>query len=193
MALTNTHTSYGSVAKTLHWLIAIIVLFMLLIGTFMGDFEKPVRGSLMTFHKSLGMTLLVLMVLRLVWRLTNPRPHLPDSVPAWKQVASLINHRLLYALLIIMPLTGLAMSTAADRAPNVWGLGTVRFPGIPISKNVAGVFSDLHSIIAWTILVLLLIHVAAALSHYFINKDQVLQRMLPKRTSSKKTQGKPST
>ncbi len=179
MPLLNTQTSWGSVAKALHWLIALLVIFMLLLGLTMGNFPKPFKYTLYAIHKSTGLTILLLMLIRLAWRLINVTPTLPQHLPHWQQIAARISHALLYITLIAMPLSGWVMSTAAGKPTTFWWLFTINAPFVPASKALAGSARQLHGILAWTIVTLLTIHIIAALKHHFYHKDTILKRMLP--------------
>jgi len=178
MPLRNTLDDYGSLSKFFHWFIALLIIFMLILGTSFDFIPKgQTKSLLMQVHKATGLTILALMILRLLWRWINPLPQLPTTTPTWQKLSSRSLHRLLYLILIIMPLTGWMMSTAAGRATNFWWLFKVNVPFIAKSKPLAQGFSTAHEIIAWTIVCLLGLHILAALKHQIIDKDNVLKRM----------------
>lgn len=177
MGLRNTHSHYGSIARGFHWTIAIGVALVLLIGMCRHLVPHEQKATWMTLHKSLGLTLMLIMILRLIWRWIDPAPKLPHTVPSWQRNMAGLIHGLLYLLIIAMPLTGWIMSTAAGHLPNIWWLGRVALPGIPASKPLASLFSDIHTALAWLLGTLIALHVAAALKHHLIDRNGVLQRM----------------
>lgn len=178
MALRNSFLQYGSVSKFFHWLIVFLVLIMLCLGFFMNGIEnKIIKGEVFNIHKLIGLTVLLLMILRLIWALTNPKPKLPFDTPLWERILERGMHDLFYLVLILMPISGWVLSTAAGKSPHI---GWFRL-SLPISQSKAlASFSDsVHVFLAWTIIVLVTLHILAALKHYFMNKDYVLQRMTP--------------
>lgn len=180
MAWRNTATEYGSMAKFLHWLVAILVITLLFVGFFMEDLPNgELKGIVYGLHKSTGLLVLTLMIIRITWTLTNPIIRL-ELLPRWEAIASRITHGCLYILLLAMSLSGWAMSTAAGKIPVFYGLFSLSMPGIPFSKPLAGFFHSTHTYVGWTIAGLVTLHILAALKHHFINHDQVLKRMLPK-------------
>lgn len=184
MSLKNTHDSYGSVTKIFHWTIATIIYIMLTIGFVMGNISNDsLADKLYYYHKATGITVLGIMVLRMLWRIINIRPKLPESVPKWQRLASSAVHYGLYILLFAMPLSGWIMSSANGTPPSVFGL--FQMPAIvATNKAVTKTFAEIHELLAFVLIAFIVIHVAAALKHYFIDKDQVLQRMLPGKTKA---------
>lgn len=179
MGLRNTALNYGSVSKILHWLIFIFVTVMIIVGNFMDDIpDKLIRGTVFMAHKWLGLFVLTLMILRVIWALLNPKPQLPYHLPKFQQFGAHAMHVTLYLLLIAMPLTGWIMSSAAGKAPALFGYA-LAFPGIPVDKPLSSLNATLHFYLGWTIVVLVSLHSVAALKHHFIDKNNVLKRMLP--------------
>ena len=158
---------------------------MIIAGFLMGDIgDKALKGQVYMLHKSTGISILILMLFRAAWTLNNTKPALPNGSAVWERIAELSLHGLLYVILIVMPLTGWIFSTAAGHAPHFFGLFSMPLPGIPESKALAKQASNLHEIIAWIIIVLVGTHIAAALKHHFVNKNNVLTRMLPNRNKA---------
>jgi cytochrome b561 len=179
MSLKNTATSYGSTTKFFHWTVALCVIALLIVGFMMDDIQnKALKMQVYNLHKLLGLTVLILMLSRLVWRLLNIQPGYPASVPRWEQRAARSVHDLLYLTLIIMPLSGWIMSTAAGHPPYL-GSYLIKAPFISVSQSTAQFFNNLHSAFAWIIPGLISIHIAAAIKHHLIDKNNVLLRMLP--------------
>lgn len=178
MSIRNTRIRYGSVAKTLHWLIALLVITILCIGYLMQYIKnEKVFGEVINIHKLMGLSILILMIMRAVWALINPKPELPPSSATWVAFASRSVHILFYILLIAMPIAGWIMSIASGYVPKFFSW-SIMLP-IPRSKYIADLFENIHNTLAIVIIVVIVLHVSAALYHYFFKKDNVLQRMLP--------------
>lgn len=190
----STRHRYTLVAITLHWLMAALIIWQIWIGIWMtGALDDPETQAAaydaFQFHKSLGLTLLVLAVLRLLWRLGHKFPPVPAHMPRWQQVAARISHILLYAFIVLIPLTGwLYVSTGwnsevgmAFQVPTVW-FGLFEWPHIPGldgKSTLADAVIDMHEIMAYALIALLVVHVGAALKHHFVDRDVVLWSMLP--------------
>lgn len=179
MSLKNTQTNYGSVAKFFHWLIFIIIVWQFVVGFFVEDVEKILHlQSLFPLHKSIGLAVLLIIALRLLWAVYNPKPLLPEISKTWERFLAHATHVLLYASIIVMSLSGWIMSTAAGKAPMLGGY-KLPMPGISISKTLSTQAAEVHLIAAWVLIALVSLHILAALKHHFINRDNVLKRMLP--------------
>ena len=185
--LGNSETRYGAVAMTLHWLLAIAIIGMLILGKYMADLARddPTRFDLIQLHKSIGITILVFSVARLAWRLMNKVPPLPVHMPAWERFAAHASHVLLYVLIIGIPLSGWALASSSPLGiPTIW-FGWFEIPHLPGLQGFADQhaveqnFKDTHDILGNLMIFLLLIHVGAALKHHFWDRDSVLVRMLP--------------
>ncbi len=169
--LKNTNHSYGSLSKWLHWGVVLLVLLMFLSGYF-GLFS-------MNTHKLMGLSILSLMVLRIIWRLCNPTPELPPHVTKLERILSHSVQGLLYLALVMMPLSGWIMASAKGYFPHL-GHWLIPLPGISLNHNVGEFFENVHVTLAVIILVLIGLHFLGAIKHYFIDKDGILQRMLPR-------------
>ncbi|NVJ90186.1 MAG: cytochrome b [Methylocystaceae bacterium] len=179
MAIRNTPEVYGSVSKTFHWLIFIGFIALYAIGFYMTSLPLgPEMFEKIVLHKSIGIVVLGLVVLRLLWRFFNPAPVLPDNMPPIERLGAHVSHIALYSIMIVMPLSGWAMSSAANFPISVFGWFTLPSLMAP-SKPAVEFLKEFHEVMAWVILFLLTIHIAAALKHHFINKDNVLKRILP--------------
>ncbi|MEQ8557147.1 MAG: cytochrome b/b6 domain-containing protein [Henriciella sp.] len=171
---------YAAVAIALHWLIAAGIIFMILLGWNMEDSE-----SLFQLHKSVGITILLLTVARIVWRLLNPPPALPAGMNPWEKMASHAVHLAFYGLMLLMPLTGwLLVSTAYNFDIPTVLYGLVSWPDIPgvgFLANEGGheAVEFVHSKLAWVAIVLLGLHVAGAVKHEISAEEGVLKRMIP--------------
>lgn len=177
--LKNTQETYGSMTKTLHWLIALLVIVMLIVGFVLAAMvDSPLKGNLIGLHKSVGMTVLLLMVIRLLWRFINPQPVLPITVPLWEQIAARLVQLFLYVVLFLMPISGWLMTSLGGYPVKFWGWFNLALP-VPVNKSLGEDFFNAHIVIAWIIIGLLVLHAGAALKHHFIEKNNVLRRMLP--------------
>jgi cytochrome b561 len=170
---------YGAVAQGLHWLIAALILLMFGLGWYMVRLPlSQQKFDLYQLHKWFGVTIFGLAALRLLWRLFRPAPPLPASMPVWERAAARTSHGLLYALLFVQPTVGFLQSNAANFPVVLWGvlpLPALIGPDEPLSETLLQV----HHLGAFVFMLLVLAHVAAALRHHFLLKDDVLRRMLP--------------
>lgn len=174
--------SYSLGSKIIHWLSAFIVICMLSLSFFLSDVPDPYKPTAYMMHKSFGLTVLLLIVLRIVWLIRHGRPDLPTSVARWQKRLARSVQITLYALLFAMPMSGLIMSVAAKKPPTFFGLFYVSLPIEP-NQSLAKFMSEIHTLIAWALIALILLHLLGVLKHYFIDKDRVLHSMLPKSKS----------
>ena len=185
----NSRDRYGAVAMTLHWLLAALIVFMLGLGLFMTSLEEtdPRTFPLFQLHKSIGLTILMLSLVRLGWRLANPVPPLPSGMSAWERFAARGVHVLFYILMIAIPVMGWATVSSAPLAvPTMW-FGLFEWPHIPFladlpraeKRVIEGPLAATHAVLALSMLALVVLHVGAALKHQFRDRDDVLKRMLP--------------
>jgi len=169
---------YGTTAKVFHWLVVALLLVQYLIGWLMPDLHKNTQpGAPMTLHVSFGITILALIVLRLAWRLTHPvAPE--SSLRPWQRLSSEAVHWALYALVLATTVTGWLFASFRG-----WSLTYFYLAPLPMlaAKNDAALktIDGWHQVMEWTLLVLIGIHVAAALAHIFVYRDRIMQRMLP--------------
>ena len=189
MTAVNTRMRYGTVAMSLHWLIAAALVLNICLGLYVADLPHgdPNQFPLLQFHKSVGLTVLVLSLTRLAWRLVNPVPPLPATMsPLLKGVAH-GTHVLLYILIIAIPLSGWAWVSASPLGlPTVY-FGLFHWPHIPFLADLSRAqkialkpdVRAIHVYLAWSAIVLVPLHVVGALYHQFIRRDDVLKRMLP--------------
>jgi len=174
-----TPARYHTVAIALHWLIAIGVLFMLALGLSMVEIPKgtPERAFYFNLHKSIGVTIGVLVLIRLWWRLTHRPPALPASMPAWEVSAAKISHGLLYACLVVMPVVGFLASNFTKYGVKYFGIQVGPF--FAENQELRDALQEVHEIVAFVLLALIVVHVLAAFKHLLLDKDGVFQRMLP--------------
>ena len=170
--------NYSTGSKFFHWLIAFLVICMLSFSFFLDDVKKPYQGTAYMIHKSVGLSILFLMLLRIIWIWYKGRPELPLTVPKWQHYAARTVQYCFYVFLIVMPLSGWIFSVAANHTPSFFGLFKVPLPIAP-NKALDEFFEDTHTVIAWILIALVVLHVAGAFKHLFIDKDKVVQSMLP--------------
>jgi cytochrome b561 len=180
MPARNSLVRYGSVAQALHWAVVALLAVQVTLGKIADGLPVGLeRLVVMSRHKSFGITILALAVIRLAWRWIDRPPPLPP-MPGWQRFAAHASHFALYALLFALPLTGWLMSSAANRPVSWFGLAQLPdFVGPdPARKEL---FEGLHETLVNALFVLVGVHVAAALKHQFVDRDGLLMRMLPVR------------
>lgn len=172
---------YSNVAILLHWLIAIGVFVMIGLGWYMTGVPKgtPERAFWFNLHKSIGITIGGLVLIRIWWRLTHRPPVLPASMPAWERTAARISHGLLYACLIIMPLVGFLGSNFTKYGVKYFGLQVGPF--FAENKALRDGLQQVHEITSFVLVAVIVVHILAASKHLVFDKDNVFQRMLPGR------------
>ncbi len=171
---------YDGVAILLHWLIAALIIANIGLAWSLDnwDHHDPIHQTLLTVHKSIGTTVLLLTVFRLAWRWAHPAPPLPETLPRLQRIVALVTHGLLYALLFVMPLTGLIDAAAFTEPVNyffLFKLPTVIAHNEPLGHAAFAV----HQLSALLLYALLLAHAGAALFHHYWLKDGILRRILP--------------
>ena len=178
---------YRSIVVWIHWITAAVVVAQVAVGfTFNRLYEQgtPERAEFFAWHKTLGALILILALIRLAVRLMNPPPPYPSDFPKWERFLAVWNHRLFYILLIALPLTGLAaVSGRAEdgTVPLLFGLSLPAIPGVPRENE----FGEVHEILVWTTLALVVLHVSAALYNQFGSSTNVADRMPPFRASDR--------
>jgi cytochrome b561 len=176
MSARNTSVRYGSVAQFLHWAIVALLVVQVPLGKI--AHELPIgleRLVMMSRHKSVGITILALALIRLAWRWFD-RPPSPPPMPRWQEIAARLNHWALYAVLLALPLSGWLMSSAANR-PVSW-FGLAQLPDfIAPDAGLKETLEEVHEFLVNLLFVLVGLHVAAALKHQFIDRDGLLYRM----------------
>ena len=168
---------YTRGAIAFHWIIAAAILFNLWLGIWHESLPREWR--VMPVHKATGITILVLSVARLAWRLTHRPPPLPATVPGWERAAAKAVHRTFYFLMIAVPLAGWAMSSVGTPPRPLDWYGLFPIPYLPVSAAVGDLGHDAHVILGYALAALVVIHIAAALRHHLLLRDATLVRMLP--------------
>jgi cytochrome b561 len=177
-------TTYTKIAIALHWVIGAAIVLQLLGGLQMENLKGTEKFAAFQVHKSLGLTILILSVLRLLWRIANPPPALPEGMKSWEVFAAKFTHVAFYVLMIGLPIGGwVIISTSPyNIATNFWGLFEwPRLPlgDLPFRKELNEMAKQGHAIGAFTIIGLLVLHIGAVIKHMFVNDDDVASRMIP--------------
>lgn len=173
---------YSKVAIAFHWAIALIIIGLIVFGLLMTNPNTPNRFVLYQLHKSFGIMVLILSIFRLIWRLRHKAHPLPDGMKSWEITAAKFTHIAFYIIMIGMPLLGWAMVSASSLpipTELFWTVPWPDMPFVPESKDVEGMLKMLHENIGKLTIALILLHIGAAMKHHFVNKDNVLTRMLP--------------
>lgn len=179
MQLKNDESRYGVVAQLFHWAVVVLIIVQFILAKRADALPLgPAKIGVLAQHKSVGITILGLVLLRLVWRWLNVVPAEPSAVPTWQRLGARISHVALYILLLVTPVVGWLMSSARN-FPVSW-FGLVTLPDfIAPSKPAYELLHETHELLAQVLFWLALLHIAAALKHHFIDRDNVLRRMLP--------------
>jgi cytochrome b561 len=189
---------YTKTAIILHWLIALLIIGMLALGLWMHELPKdapktaafdlfnwglytvtlPEPVSVRTFyfnlHKSLGVTLLVIILFRVFWRLAHAAPAFPDTMKPWEKKLADASHKALYVLMLAMPVSGIIMSLYSKYGILWFGMPLVKGLDDPKLREV---FTQVHEVTAWLLMIVIAIHIAAAFKHKMVDKDDVMKRM----------------
>jgi cytochrome b561 len=174
----NTADSWGAAARGLHWLIAALILAQFVIGSIAEEMKlTPAKLDLFVWHKSIGITVLLLAILRLVWRMGNPPPLPLTGMPEWERKLAAVAHWVIYVLIFAVPLSGWWVSDAS-RVPFT-AFFVVPMPDlIATDRALQEAAAEVHESLTTALLIVVIVHVAAALRHHFLLHDDVLRRML---------------
>ena len=186
MSIRNTTTRWGHVSQFLHWLIVVLLIAQVTLASLADDLPPVKKIGLLAWHKSIGITILMLAVIRLLWRWVNPTPLLPGTLKPYERTLANFTHATLYVLLFAMPLSGWMMSSARGFPvawfgffPKSW-FGSLQLPDlVPKNKSLYDIMLTTHQALQWVLYTVVALHVLAALKHHFILKDNILRRMLP--------------
>ena len=178
---------YGAIAMTLHWIIAVLIIVQIGLGWYMNEYlpdHSAAQDQVQNIHVTVGLCTLILVLVRIGWRLSHPAPPLPSGMPAWERVLAHTSHLVFYALMLIMPLTGWALVSIRHEDIPFFGLAWPALPVLdhmakPEARALGGQIKHIHIfILIWIALINLALHVAGALKHQF-DGNPVLWRMLP--------------
>lgn len=172
---------YSNTAVTIHWITVILVLAQAYFGfTFALSEPGPARDGIFIWHKTTGVVILLLTLARLAYRLKNPPPPFSPELPAWERFAAVWNHRLFYLLLIAMPIVGFIAVSGYANGPTTPLLGGIEVPVIPgISNETGDMAGEVHELAAYLLVLLIVLHIGAALKHQFVDHWRGAARMPP--------------
>jgi cytochrome b561 len=179
MSIRNTHARWGAVAQLLHWSIVILMATQVTLGLTLKTLRPgPTFFAIINTHKSIGITILALALIRLLWRWANPVPALPGNLKPYERVLARVTHIGLYVIIFAMPLTGWIGSSAHGFTVKWFGLFAV--PNL-VSKDLplSGLMGGLHTALAIAFGFIVALHIVAAFRHHFVLRDGTLRRMLP--------------
>lgn len=179
MPIRNTTARWGAIAQSFHWIIVALVITQFVLATQYNSLPLSMaKLAVISRHKSVGLTIFGLAALRLLWRFMNPTPPLPNTLKPYERVLANITHFALYALILVMPITGWIMSSARN-FPVSW-FNLFQLPDL-VGQNRAlyDVMHTTHDVLAFTLVGVATLHLLAALKHHFVLKDDTLKRMLP--------------
>jgi cytochrome b561 len=170
---------YSRTAIALHWVIATLILVNLTLGIIHDSFPKPVSATMIFYHKAIGITVLALTLLRLGWRLIHRPPPFDPAMKKWERGLARTVHWLFYVLLVAIPTTGWLLTSSGGRATSWFGLFSI--PALPVSRSddAHDTFQALHQYLAYSVIALLLLHVAGALRHHLKGHGRIIGRMAP--------------
>jgi cytochrome b561 len=175
----NTSSSWGSLARGFHWLLGIAIIGMIASGWWMNHFPaRADRFFYRSIHADIGYVVLLMMVLRLIWRGLNPRPALPTDTLRWQRIAANVSHWALYAVTLLVAMLGWAHSGARTPDYSDW-FGLFHVPQITSpDKAAAAAYEERHIFFAYVLLALIVVHLAATVWHHFVRRDRVAARMI---------------
>lgn len=179
---------YTSIAISLHWLIAILLIGLIAIGKYMNELEETdhLRFELIQWHKSFGILVLLLVLIRIVWRFAHRPPRLSSKMPSWERFAASATHVFMYLLMLVIPISGWVMVSASPLNLATELFGAIPWPHLPFAsagftdadkESVSELSNQAHHLLANGLLILVLLHIGAALRHQFVLKDNLLSRM----------------
>ena len=177
----NSAARYSRGAIVLHWLIALLIMLNFAAAWVAEDMPKEDAAVIMGNHKAIGITILVLTLVRIGWKLTHKAPPLVETLKAWEAALAKVTHGLMYLLMLAIPLAGWGLSSSWGKGKPVSMFGLFDVPALPVGsdKPTVGMFHELHEITATLMLVLFVLHVGAALKHHLVDKDSTMRRMVP--------------
>ncbi len=180
---------YTRLAMVFHWLVALGIACQFLIVWTVGSLPQSAERPMINLHKSIGLTVLGLAIMRVLWRYANPPPPMPEDYKTWERWLAHAAHYSLYALIFLMPITGWihdsAWKGAAANPLTLYGvipwfrLGFIKDQDPATKEHIHSIFAQIHGVLGWVLLALILLHVTGALKHQWLDRRQELQRMLP--------------
>lgn len=182
MPIENTEDRYGVIAVLLHWVMAFLIIGLAALGLYMVTLPdagfNTKKITLILLHKEIGLAVFALLAVRWAWRLTQLLPQLAAHLPDWQKITARFVHLCFYALMFALPMTGWLMSSAAGIPVSFFGLFTLP-DFLPHDDYLFQGLIDIHKWFGYVLILLIFVHVGAALRHHFVFKDDTLRKMLP--------------
>jgi len=177
--LKNSSEKYGTISKILHWSIAVLILTLIALGWYMTslDYYHPWRYRTLSLHKSIGVVVFILFIIKILWMINSPTPKISRDLKKWERIAAWIVHKFLFSIIFILPVTGYIISTSSGNSISFFGLFEIP-PFIKADDNIRDFSEEIHEITAYTGLAIIILHIAAAFKHHFKDKDDTLKKML---------------
>ena len=183
----NSKVEFGYIAKFFHWFSAFAITLLLVLGFFMSDIPKASlwHAIAKNLHQLFGIAFLITTLIRIIWAAVNIQPQIPGKPSKFERMAAKFGHISLYVLMLALPLSGWLITSAKGVAKKLPTIGNyhLAIPGISKNFNLSKNVHLIHEILAWVIIIFIVLHIAAALKHHYINKNFVLRRMLPNRNN----------
>jgi cytochrome b561 len=181
--LNNTKTGYGLISQSLHWLMALLLTILFVMGLYMTslDYYDPLYHSLPWWHKSIGLFIFILLLKRLLWKAINPQPAPIKTHQKWERIIAGLTHKLFYLLIFSIALSGYFISTAKGKSIEFFNLFEIPALSTSLEEDTASLIGNAHEIMAISLAALVVLHALGALKHHFIDKDNTLKRMISKR------------
>ncbi len=177
MPIKDTHQQYGSVSRFLHWVIALLIISMILLGYLMKYIIKPpLKYKLYSWHKLISLATLVLILVRIIWRVWQSEPKTQPPFSRLMAFAAKMGHFGLYLFMLLLPISGWAMSTAAGYIPHLWGIA-LPMPGIGKNRHITDIAATIHTVTAVIFSFLIAGHISMALKHHYKDKDNTLMKI----------------
>jgi len=187
MEIKNTPTRYGVISQALHWVIVALIITQYVLAKLAesAGHDKAAHPAaalqqlaLLARHKSVGLTIFVLALLRLLWRWYSRPPPFPATMPRWQAIFAKLTHYAFYVLLLLLPMSGLVMSAASNYPVSYFGLFTIPNVVAP-DETLKEIMKERHEMLFDILVIVAVMHVAAAFKHHFVDRDDVMRRMLP--------------
>jgi cytochrome b561 len=176
--LRNSQTAWGAIARGLHWIVAFAVIFSVGFGWWMTHLaERAGRLSLYQFHSSVGYGILLLLLLRLGWRLLDPAPPMSAGTLRWERIAARTGHVLLYLDSLAVTISGWLLLGTMRQPIEASLLGLLSVPVPALGRGWHEALEETHEVLSYLLLALIVVHVAGALRHHFVKKNDILKRM----------------
>lgn len=175
---------YDGMAQAFHWVSALLIFAVVPFGWIFTEFKKPLGGNALyaSLHKTTGLVILTLIILRLVWRITHQPPALPGRMAEWEKAVAVASHWLLYLIFIVMPVSGYVMSSASNHPISFLGFFDV--PKIPVSHATGEAAEQIHLLGQYAVYALVILHIFATAWHLAVTKDAIINRMLPRQINA---------